>query len=200
MCEFETDSKSRHSVCGDICEFFKSEENAFVILADGMGTGSFAAAESRTAVTMLKSLLTSGVKAETAIEITNTAINLKGTGQSCVALDVLCADCISGRCTIYKAGAAETVVINKGRIIKLYKDSLPIGILKESKIAKHEFLLENGGTVIMVSDGININEELMCKIQMLNSKMTSDEFVRLITGSRDNTDDATAAVVKFTRG
>ena len=31
MCEFETDSKSRHSVCGDICEFFKSEENAFVI-------------------------------------------------------------------------------------------------------------------------------------------------------------------------
>lgn len=198
-CEFETYSKSRYGVCGDICEFFQSEENAFVILADGMGTGSFAAAESRTAVTMLKNLLSSGVKPETAIEITNTAINLKGTGQSCVALDVLCADCVSGKCTVYKAGAAETVVINKGRIIKLYKDSLPIGILKETKIAKSEFVLENGGTVFMVSDGVEMNEEIMRKIKLMNNKLTVKEMSRFIADNGKNTDDATAGVLRIVR-
>ena len=198
-CEFDTHSKSRHSVCGDICGFFQNEDEAFVILADGMGTGSFAAAESRTAVTMLKSLLTSGVKAETAMEITNTAINLKGTGQSCVALDVLCADCSSGRCTLYKAGAASTVTINKGRVSKLYKDSLPIGILKETRIAKTEFALENGGTVVMASDGINITEEMICKIQMMNSKLSAGELSRFVADSCSNIDDATAAVFRFIR-
>ena len=198
-CEFGTASKSRYSTCGDICEFFQNEEKAFVILADGMGTGSFAAAESRTAVTMLKNLLMSEVKAETAIEITNTALNLKGTGQACVALDVLQADCFTGECIIYKAGAAATAVMNKGKTNILYKDSLPIGILKNTKIAKSDFVLENGGVVILMSDGVQANEELICKVHIIGNNLSAEETAKLIVKNAENTDDATAGIIRLVR-
>ncbi|MBR2029229.1 MAG: SpoIIE family protein phosphatase [Oscillospiraceae bacterium] len=198
-CEFGTAGKSRYSISGDSCEFFQRGETAFAVLADGMGTGSFASAESRTALTMLKNLLMSEVKPETAIEITNTAINLKGTGQSCVALDVLSVDCYSGRCELYKAGGAASAVIDRGRINRLYSESLPIGILKETKIAKSEFVLENGGIVAVVSDGVQMDEEMLCRINLVKDKLSAEETARMLTDKADGTDDATAGVIRLIR-
>jgi len=198
-CEIGTGSTSRYSVCGDICESFSNGEYTYIMLADGMGTGSFAAAESRTAAAMLKSLLMSDVNAETAIELVNTALNLKGTGQSCVALDILRVDLFGGNCTIYKAGAAASILLDRGKTNRLYKDSLPVGILKDIKIAKAEFVLENGGTVIMMSDGVNMDERLIQKIQIMHSRLSAEETAHMITDRQDNTDDATAVVMKLIR-
>ncbi|MBQ7816817.1 MAG: SpoIIE family protein phosphatase [Oscillospiraceae bacterium] len=199
MVEFGTDSKSRYSVCGDICEILHAEDFSFVIMADGMGTGSFAAAESRTVVTMLKSLLSSGVKVQTALEITNTALNLKGTGQACVALDILVADRYSGGCALYKAGGAASIMIEKNKIKRLYKDSLPIGILKDVKVAQFDFTLNNGDTIVLLSDGIALTEELICKTKLMAEKLEPQELSQLITAECAATDDATAAVFKFVR-
>jgi len=198
-CQFSAQSKSRYSVCGDICESFETEDRFFVILADGMGTGSFAAAESRTAVAMLKSLLSSGVKVHTALEITNTAFNLKGTGQSCVAVDILAVDCCSGRCCIYKAGGASTIIFDKGKIKRVYQESLPIGILKEVKIQQTEFTLANGGVVIMLSDGAQPSEENLYKLQLMLPKLTEEEIAEFISEQSDTADDATAAAIRLIR-
>lgn len=197
--EYASCSKGKYRVCGDICEEFAAEEYRYIILADGMGTGSFAAAESRTAVCMLKSLLTAAVSPETAIDIVNTAMNLKGTGQSCVALDILQINCYNGRCKIYKAGAAASVVIIKGKASIIYRESIPVGILKDTKVAVSDFVLENGDTVLVLSDGMDAGKELICKVQMMYNKLSAEELVQMLTDNIKNTDDATAAAVKLVR-
>ena len=199
ICEFGLQSKSRMAVCGDTCQMFSTEEYTYLILADGMGTGAYASAESNTAVTMLQSLLSSGVKVPTALEITNTAINLKGTGQSCVAVDVLAVDCCSGNCTLYKAGGAAAWAVNNGRIKKLYKDSLPVGIMKETKIAQLQFGLDNGGYIIITSDGVEMCEELLCRTQLMAEKLSAEETAQYIIKDQNGEDDATVAVLQLLR-
>ena len=191
--------KSRCNVCGDICEEFAAEEYRYILLTDGMGTGSFAAAESRTALEMLKSLITAGIKPETAIDIANIALNLKGTGQSCVALDILQINCRDGGCVLYKAGGAASVTIKAGKAKNMYSDSLPIGILKDTKIAKLDFTMENGDTVIMMSDGVSFNKEAQNKLLLMAEKCPPHQLAEFIISRQKDTDDATAAVIRLTR-
>lgn len=192
-------SKSLYSVCGDICEEFESEEYRYIILADGMGTGSFASAESRTAVAMLKQLLKAGTNPITAIEIANIALNLKGTGQSCVALDILQIDCYSGKSVLYTAGGAAAMVISRAKYRTLYKDSLPIGVLKDIRTGQTEFELENGDCVVMMSDGVKTDRTLRQKIALMAEKCTAEEMAEYIISLQSSADDATAAVIKLVR-
>ena len=192
-------SKSRYSTCGDICEEFAADEYTYIILTDGMGTGSFAAAESRTAVAMLKSLMTAGITPKTAVDITNIALNLKGTGQSCVALDILQINCYSGEGVLYKAGAAPSVIINSGKSRNIYKDSLPVGILKDTKLAEEDFILKNGDTVIMMSDGIKLERPAVQKITLMSEKCSTEQLAEYVMSQQNSTDDATVAVIKLTR-
>lgn len=197
--EYACASKGRYHVCGDVCEEFGAEGYHYVILADGMGTGGFAAAESRTAVCMLKSLLTAGINPETAIDITNIAINLKGTGQSCVAVDILRINCADGSSALYKAGGAATLVVSAGRCKKMYRDSLPVGILKDTKVAKLEFSLKNGDAVVMMSDGVKEEKSLAEKLCLMAEKTAPQQMAEYIISKQNSGDDITAAVIKLTR-
>ena len=198
-CEYGAESVGRFENCGDVCEHFCTEEWAYVILADGMGTGSFAAAESRTAAVMLKNLLTASVKPETALELTNTALNLKGTGQSCVAADILQINLHDGSCSLYKAGAAPTLIMSADKSEVLYKDSLPIGVLKETKIALFTFVLNNGDTVMLTSDGVNTDQKLTAKLKLAQENCSPKQLAEYAVRCADSTDDATAAVIKLIR-
>ncbi|MBR6518686.1 MAG: SpoIIE family protein phosphatase, partial [Oscillospiraceae bacterium] len=196
--EMSCKCKSRYNVCGDICEEIVAERYRYVILTDGMGTGSFAAAESRTAVEMLKSLLTAGITAKTAVDIANIALNLKGTGQSCVALDILQFDVYNGEAVIYKAGAAASLLINAGKSKKIYKESLPVGILKDIKIEQEEFTVHNGDTIVMMSDGVSVIRTDLQKISLMAEKCTPQQMAEYIISQQSDVDDATAAVIKIT--
>ena len=196
--EMSCKCKSRYNVCGDICEEITAQRYRYVILTDGMGTGSFAAAESRTAVEMLKSLLTAGITAKTAVDMANIALNLKGTGQSCVALDILRFDVYSGEAVIYKAGAAASLLINAGKGRKIYKESLPVGILKDIKIEQEEFNVHNGDTIVMMSDGVSLTKTALQKICLMVEKCTPQQMAEYIISQQSDVDDATAAVIKIT--
>lgn len=196
--EMSCKCKSRYNVCGDICEEITAQRYRYVILTDGMGTGSFAAAESRTAVEMLKSLLTAGINTKTAVDMANIALNLKGTGQSCVALDILRFDVYSGEAVIYKAGAAASLLINAGKGRKIYKESLPVGILKDIKIEQEEFNVHNGDTIVMMSDGVSLTKTALQKICLMAEKCTPQQMAEYIISQQSDVDDATAAVIKIT--
>ena len=198
-CEYSSKSVAHHGNCGDCCEFFETEDTAFVVLADGMGTGSFAAAESRTAVEMLKSMLCASVHPLQALEIINIAINLKGTGQSCVAVDILAVDLYTGKAEIYKAGGAQTVFIGGDRAKILYKDSLPVGILKDTKTACVDISLRAGDSVVLVSDGVETDEALLDKLFILNRFDNVENTAQVTAQNNISDDDATAAAVKLVR-
>ncbi len=197
-CEYSAKSFSRGTDSGDFCQYFETENTAYIILGDGMGTGCAAAAESRTATEMLKSLLCASVQPQTAIEIVNIALNLKGTGQSCVAVDILGISLDSGETVIYKAGGAESLLIKGGKTKIAYRDSLPIGILRDVKTAKLDFSLANGDCIILSSDGVNIDDKLMHRLSLISGgsvQFMAETAVR----NADRTDDATAVAVKLVK-
>ncbi len=195
--EIDVENSSLHSVCGDSYKIINTGEYTYIILADGMGTGSFAAAESKTAITMLESLLYAQVEISTAIEIVNIALNLKGTGQSCVSLDVLRVNLNDGSANIYKAGGAKSIIISSNKTISIYEDSLPVGILKDVKIAEHNFVLNNGDMVAILSDGVNIQKNTIEKLNTMGTNYSAQKISKYILNTCKDNDDATVAVFKL---
>lgn len=192
--EFYHASKGYKGVCGDECQMFKADEYIYIILSDGMGTGCLAAAESKTAVSMAKSLLMSGVSMKTTLNIVNVALNLKGTGQSCASMDILKVNMYNGCCEMIKAGAGRSLVVHAGKVNVLYKDSLPLGILKDVSSAEFSFTLNNANMLIMLSDGAVVKDNHAKQIaNMSNIK----EIVDYIIENCCSNDDVTAAVFKI---
>ena len=95
-------------------------------------------------------------------------------------MDILRIDCYSGECTSYKAGAAPSVVMDKDKIKKLYRDSLPIGILKDTKIESMDFVLNNGDIVVLVSDGVLLEKELIYKVRLMSRNNTPQQQAQFI--------------------
>lgn len=197
--DFHSQSKGHKSVCGDSCETLQTDEYLYLLLSDGMGTGSFAAAESKTAISMIKSLLGASVKPKTAIDIINIALNLKGTGQSCVSLDVLQVNLYNGECELTKAGAAASLVMHSNEVHTLYKDSLPIGILKDTSVAQSNFILNNGDTVLLLSDGVDIKSNYMQRLRLIGSQYSSVDISQYIVSNCATNDDVTVAALKLVR-
>ncbi len=144
------------NVNGDTQDVFVHNGALYVLLSDGMGTGNMAAAESRTVIAMARSLIVTGASMRTVIDLTNLSLNLKGSGETSASLDILRADLFTGNCTITKAGAGVTVVIDKNGVSRHYGDSLPLGIVKEVRPVRCEFTVKTGDTIVMMSDGVGV--------------------------------------------
>ena len=66
-------------------------------------------------------------------------------------------------------------------------------------MAKTEFELKNGDTVVLMSDGVRTDGILSGKLALMAEKCTAEEMAEFIISHQDSADDATAAAVKFTR-
>ncbi|MBP0980520.1 MAG: SpoIIE family protein phosphatase, partial [Oscillospiraceae bacterium] len=155
-CETALETSRYKNINGDNREFFINNGKAYVLLSDGMGTGSAAAAESHTVIAMAKSLIMTGVSMKNIISIINLAMNLKGSGEAGASIDILETDLFTGKSTITKAGAGVSMVLNNKGVTRYYQDSLPLGILKDVKAVECSFTLQAGDTVILMSDGAGV--------------------------------------------
>ncbi len=187
------DSKALENICGDECVSFEDSSNRYLLLSDGMGTGVFAAKESKTVVAMTKSLLKAGIDVFKVIEIVNLALNLKSNGEIGASIDILSVDKYTGKAVLTKAGASESVVLNSKGIDRLYKDSLPLGILKDTKPAQYEIQLKENDIVVLVSDGARIENNIRAMYDF-----SCENIVNSImkTSSKD---DKTVAALKLVK-
>ena len=80
------------------------------------------------------------------------ALSLKGE-DSGAALDLLSADLYTGRCDIFKAGAAPTYLVRDGKASALGGEGLPVGILAGVVGRTVRASLSGGGVAVLVSDG-----------------------------------------------
>ncbi|MEG2191764.1 MAG: SpoIIE family protein phosphatase [Oscillospiraceae bacterium] len=180
-------------VNGDECVSFAVQDRLYLVLSDGMGTGALAAAESKTAISMAQSLLSAQISIKNTVEIVNLALNLKSAGESGASLDILCLNLYDGKCTITKAGAGESIVLHDKGVSRLYRDTLPLGILKEVKSTTHEFILNNGDTIILMSDGAQVLTE---QVRSMYGHSCED-IVNMIMKGEDNHDDKTVAAIQL---
>ena len=128
-----------------------------MILSDGMGTGGRAAVDSAMASGLLAQLIKAGFGYDCSLKIVNSAMIFKSVDESLATIDAANIDLFSGRMDMYKAGAAPTVIRQRGYTGRAESTSLPAGILREVKFDCAGVNLSKGDIVVMLSDGAAVD-------------------------------------------
>ena len=201
--------KDGETVSGDTGTWFKREDGSlFVLLCDGMGSGSAAHRESSEAVRLLEGFLRAGVAPEEALRTMWGALALQGeeTG-GFTTIDLLRLDLFTGSGAVYKYGAAPTYVKKGGTVTRISASTLPAGLAPGSNAAPDvgRFQLEPGDCVLMVSDGVAGGDGdvwLREKLRAFDGA-SPKELTRLLIdeGSRRGgaTDDRTAILLRLAK-
>ncbi len=148
--------KEGETACGDQLAVFTVGNTLYMLLSDGMGSGTAAHAESAMTVRLLRSFLKAGIRPRPALKTINTALTLRcQEGGAFTTIDLLALDRATGGATLYKYGAAPSYVKKDGTVSRLDGGSLPAGLQDARQPPEATGLsLEAGNVLVMVSDGI----------------------------------------------
>ncbi len=150
-----TASYAFEEVSGDSCMSFSFGKNKqALIISDGMGKGSRAAAESQLVVNTMSELLLAGFDVDLAIKTVNSILMTGNQSDMFATVDLAIINKENGRAQIFKMGAASTFVKNDGKVSMLKRPAPPAGVAKGMKLEYLDVRLKKGDLLIMVSDGI----------------------------------------------
>lgn len=189
---------SRENVGGDRCFWFAGTRcKYYVLLLDGMGTGSGAAQDAKTAGTILRKMLCAGLPAKYALRSVNSICALRGQAGA-VTMDLAELQLDTGKATLYKWGAAPSYLISRGEPIKIGIAGPPPGLSVTDAMETVERLsLRRGETLVMLSDGAG-GEDALRQAWITAAEPPGELAARILENSRgEETDDATVAVVRL---
>ena len=147
---------SKGRVCGDDTAVFTVDDSrSYVILSDGMGAGSSAAAQSGITVKLLREFLEAGFGIKNAVSMINSALCLNFDKERFSTVDVFSMDLISGKCDFYKIGSAQSVILHRNQIEIIYSAALPVGMIGDIELSAESRELCDGDIVLMMSDGVS---------------------------------------------
>lgn len=165
---------------GDTICTFEASGKRYMIISDGMGSGREASVTSGLAVTLLRQYIEGGAELENALELLNGI--LRRMGRECfTTMDICEIDLYTSEARFIKSGAAPSFVLRNGSIYRLQSKTVPIGIIRAIDAEQIRFEIEDGDTVVMLSDGAARSYE---EVPWLLDMMTSDEVV--LHGSPEN--------------
>ena len=203
-CSYVSIPKKGETKCGDNVTHGKISGGKYVmILSDGMGCGKQASEQSITAIELMRQFLNAGFDKRTAVEMTNSTLMLKNS-EVFATLDAVIIDMFTSKAEFIKAGANTTYIKTGGCIKKISSDTLPIGIISNSKAETNEYQARNGDIIILISDGIHNATDDWFEDYILNmheesprmiAKLLADEAQR----RKKQDDDMTVAVLKIIR-
>lgn len=157
-------SCGENRVCGDCYECFTGADGAlYVVLSDGMGTGSRARVDSTMACSVMSKLLKSGISLPAALETVNTVLMVKSADESFATLDICKIDLNSGECAVYKAGAATTYIKSDDRLIRASLSSPPAGTGGRLTVPAQRFSVRRGDVIVMMTDGAAPDEQWLSR-------------------------------------
>ncbi len=195
--------KDGETVSGDAGVCFRGAEGRlYVLLCDGMGSGSAAGQESGFTTRLLERFLKAGVEPETALRTLNGALALRGEQNGGFStIDLLELDLYTGGGSLYKYGAAPTFLKQKEGVIRCGGASLPSGLAgEEEPPAVSRVQLQPGDCLVMVSDGVistaGDEDALREQLRIFNGE-NPNALARQIIGSEAAEDDKTALVLCF---
>lgn len=181
-------------------------------IADGMGNGKEAFAESRMVIELMENCIEAGFKEKAALDLVNAAyISGSGKGLNPVTMDMSVIDCAAGVISCIKMGAAATFIKRENMCEIIKSTTLPIGVLEKVDFDCVTKKLYDGDYVVMISDGILDNipgvqkeekmaelineiavkkpaamaEEIMRKSLRYNGDKPSDDMTVLVLGLFD---------------
>lgn len=152
--------RGKNNVCGDCYETFTDPHgDLYVILSDGMGTGSRARVDSAMACMVLSKLLKSGISLPVALETVNTVLMVKSADESFATLDICKIDLNTGECAVYKAGAATTYIKSADKLVRTVLSSPPAGVGGRLSVPVQRFTVGAGDMILMMTDGVVPDEQ-----------------------------------------
>ena len=195
---------SRHS--GDCAECFNDGRgNVYMILSDGMGSGSRARIDSAFSCGMLSKLLKAGIDLDASLEMLNTSLLVKSSDESFATLDLCKIDLNTGDVLICKAGGASTYIRCGDTFAKIDEDGMPLGVGFEADYKGKLFRISEGDVIIMKSDGAQLDEKWLEQLVMRDRHAdiekiteTAGEALRL-SSDKETEDDITIIGVKVVR-
>ena len=188
---------------GDSVTAASVEGKLLIALSDGMGSGNEASGESRSALALLKDLLTVGFGVDEAVDCVNRLLSSRGQGDMYTTLDVLLIDLTDGIARLSKHGAPSSFILRGGKVFTLYSEALPIGIIEDARGTVRSVRLKSGDTVIMMTDGVPdaLGHELIAAItdNVLSFGDAEMAAHALLDAAQKNgrEDDMTVAVVRI---
>ncbi len=148
-------TKAESIISGDTLLQTKLEDGKYLIaLSDGKGSGKEAEKASKTAITMLEKLLSSGFDKDSSLRLINSTLNTISEEEMYATLDLGVFDLYAGNLEFIKNGACPTYIKN-GRNVQVLKSlSLPAGILNDIDLVVYDKDLQVGDILVMCTDGI----------------------------------------------
>lgn len=209
LTEVATRANDYNNISGDNYTFGEGDNNYFVALSDGMGTGKRAKDESNTAIELLESFLEAKFDKELTLKTINSILMLKSNDEIFTTFDISLLDLYSGKLQVIKMGAPATFIKRKNEVKIINSQSLPVGILKDVDFNIYEEYLEDGDIIIMMSDGVleanrNIEnvekwmKDIIKSINSINPKVIADTILEVAKNISKNQirDDMTVLVTK----
>ena len=149
-------TKEGSIISGDSSIQTKLEDGKYLIaISDGMGSGKDAKKTSKTAISLLDRLLSSGFEKDTSLRLINSTLNTIGEDKEIFAtLDIAVLDLYCKNLEFIKNGACPTYVKNESNVEVLKNISLPSGIVNEIDLVVNDRELKDNDIIVMCSDGI----------------------------------------------
>lgn len=184
------------TISGDRGAAFEGPNGTYyVLLCDGMGSGSAAAQESTQAISMLRQFLLAGLNAGSALSTLNSVYILRDNG--CFStVDLLQINLTSGDAILYKWGAAPSYLKRQKGLRFLGGASLPPGVSQSEEMEQIRFSLDRSCVLILLSDGLG-NKESQRRLESCESLHPEDVIRSLFVGKDRPDDDCTAVAVRL---
>ena len=212
------EKRSGHTISGDCGTYFIGKNNnTYIILCDGMGSGEQAREEAKKAVRLLESFIKAGISPEQAADIITSALLLESQNQRFATMDIAEIDVRTGQLTLVKCGAAPAFLRRPKReggyiVTELWPSAAEVlekgsdnGVytLLKPRVIKH--LLIEGDVLFLVSDGVLSTDNPEFRLSRYIAKLSGDnprelaEMVLRMTRGETAEDDKTVIAVAFTR-
>jgi len=184
--------KGQNNVCGDCYDTFTDASGAlYVILSDGMGTGSRARVDSAMACSVLSKLLKGGISLPAALETVNNVLMIKSADESFATLDICRLDLNSGECAVYKAGAATTYIKSADKLVRATLSSPPAGLGGKLTVPAQKFTVVAGDVIVMTTDGAVLDEQWLSRelSQRIEPCELSERIAKAARSAENGRDD-----------
>lgn len=201
---FSSACKSGETVNGDTAlSFGDGDGNLYALIADGMGSGAQAGKSSALTAELVKGLMLSKLEEQTAMKLTGEAL---GTlcDECFSTVDLLKLDLVNGNATVTKSHASASYILRGGSVYCCDGASMPLGINKDTNLSKTELQLDDGDTVVMVSDGVSEGPQDSFKVSdvlglfgTLTAKELADRILSRAIEQKGRKDDMSAMVIKI---
>ena len=192
-------SRAREAANGDSCLWFcDGRGRYYVLLCDGMGTGSGAAQEGQDTASLLQQMLSAGFPAEHALRSVNSLLALRGKAAA-VTVDLAEVRLDTGRVTIYKWGAAPSLLLfpdGSGQMIGTAGPPPGLSVTDGGETVERLSLCR-GQVLVLLSDGVDT--AAVRRGIPLHTQLPPEELAAILLerGAAEAQDDATVAAIRL---